>query len=48
MPLYMDIHKGVEGLTAEAVAGAYEKDLEVQEKICYISYCKGRSLCLRK
>ena len=32
MPLYMDIHKGVEGLTAEAVAGAYEKDLEVQEK----------------
>jgi hypothetical protein len=48
MPLYMDIHKGVEKLTAEAVAGAYEKDLEVQEKICYISYCKGRCLCLRK
>ena len=32
MPLYMDIHKGLEGLTAEAVAGAHEKDLEVQEK----------------
>ena len=27
----MDIHKGVEGLTAEAVAGAYEKVLEVQK-----------------
>ena len=32
MTLYMDIHKGVEGLTAEAVAGAHQKDLEVQEK----------------
>ena len=32
MPLYMDEHKGVEGLTAEAVASAHEKDLAVQEK----------------
>ncbi len=32
MPLYMDVHKGVEGLTAEAVAGAHQKDLETQEK----------------
>ena len=32
MPLYMDIHQGVTGLTAEAVAGAHEKDLEVQKK----------------
>ncbi len=32
MSLYMDIHKGVEGLTAEAVAEAHEKDLEVQQK----------------
>ncbi len=32
MPLYMDAHKGVEGLTAEAVAGAHQKDLETQEK----------------
>ena len=40
MPLYMDIHKGVEGLTAEAVAGAHEKDLEVQEKhgVKYLKY----------
>ena len=40
MPLYMDVHKGVEGLTAEAVAGAHEKDLEVQEKhgVKYLKY----------
>ena len=30
MPLFMDIHDRIEGLTAEAVAGAHEKDLEVQ------------------
>ena len=41
MPLYMDIHKGVEGgLTADAVAGAHEKDIEVQEKhgVKYLKY----------
>ena len=32
MPLYMDHHEHVEGLTAEAVAGAHEKDLEIQEQ----------------
>ncbi len=32
MPLYMDHHKNVEDLTADAVAGAHERDLEVQEK----------------
>ena len=31
MPLFMDHHKNVEGLTAEAVADAHKKDLEVQE-----------------
>lgn len=30
MPLFMDIHKGVEGLTAEAVADAHRKDLDIQ------------------
>ena len=30
MPLFMDVHDHVEGLTAEAVAGAHQKDLEVQ------------------
>ncbi len=40
MPLYMDIHKGVPGLTAEAVAEAHKKDLEVQEKhgVKYLHY----------
>jgi hypothetical protein len=32
MPLYMDVHKNVEGLTAEAVANAHRRDLEVQGK----------------
>ncbi len=29
MPLYMDTHKNMDGLTAEAVVGAHQKDLEV-------------------
>jgi hypothetical protein len=32
MPLYMDIHKKVDGVTAEAVADAHLKDLETQKK----------------
>ena len=32
MPLFMDVHNKVDGLTAEAVAGAHQRDLEVQEK----------------
>jgi hypothetical protein len=38
--LYMDIHKNVEGLTAEAVMGAHQRDLEVQKKygVNYIDY----------
>ena len=40
MPMYMDIHKDVEGLTAAAVAGAHQKDLEVQGKhgVTYLNY----------
>lgn len=40
MPLYMDIHKNVEGLTAEAVTRAHQKDLEVQGKhgVKYLKY----------
>jgi hypothetical protein len=30
MPLYMDIHKDMDGVTAEAIAQAHMKDLEVQ------------------
>lgn len=32
LPLFMDTHKKVDGLTAEAVAGAHEADLATQEK----------------
>jgi hypothetical protein len=32
MPLYMDVHKNVKGMTAEDLAGAHEKDLKVQDK----------------
>jgi hypothetical protein len=40
MPLFMDIHKKVDGATAEAVAGAHARDLEVQAKygVRYIKY----------
>jgi hypothetical protein len=40
VPLYMDHHRDVEGLTAEAVADAHAKDLEAQEKhgVSYIRY----------
>lgn len=40
MPLYIDIHKYIPGLTAEAVAGAHAKDLEKQKKhgVQYLKY----------
>jgi hypothetical protein len=36
----MDIHKGMDGLTAEAVAEAHKKDLETQKKhgVKYLKY----------
>lgn len=52
MPLYMDMHKGVEGLTAEAVAGAHQKDLEAQGRygVKYLKYwfnqADGTVFCL--
>jgi hypothetical protein len=52
VPLYMDHHKHVEGLTADAVADAHAKDLEAQEKhgVNYIKYWfneeKGEVFCL--
>ncbi len=52
MPLFMDEHKAVEGLTAEALAGAHKRDLEVQEKhgVKYITYWfneqAGKVYCL--
>jgi hypothetical protein len=40
MALFMDIHEGVEGLTAQAVADAHRRDLEVQAKhgVSYLKY----------
>ncbi len=32
MPLFMDVHKKVPGVTPEAVAEAHRKDLETQDK----------------
>lgn len=40
MPLYMDMHKHVDGATAAAVAQAHEKDLETQGQygVKYLKY----------
>ena len=52
MPLYMDTHKNVKDLTAQAVAGAHQKDLEVQGKhgANYLKYwfneVEGTVFCL--
>lgn len=52
MPLFMDVHHKVEGLTAEAVAGAHEKDLEIQDQhgVNYLRYWfdedSGKVFCL--
>ncbi len=52
MPLFMDVHDKVEGLTAEAVAGAHARDLEVQDAygVSYLKYwfdeASGKVFCL--
>jgi Nickel responsive protein SCO4226-like len=52
MSLFMDVHEKVEGLTAEAVAGAHQRDLEVQGKygVDYRQYWfdegSGKVFCL--
>jgi hypothetical protein len=52
MPLFMDVHHHVEGLTAEAVSGAHEADLKTQEKyhVKYLRYWfdegSGKVFCL--
>ncbi|MGE5682089.1 MAG: DUF4242 domain-containing protein [Bacillota bacterium] len=40
MPLFMDIHKNVDGLTAHAVGEAHKKDLEIQNQygVKYLKY----------
>jgi hypothetical protein len=52
MPLYMDRHKDIEGLSAEALAEAHKKDLEVQHRHgakalkYWFNEDKGEVICL--
>ncbi|SDE98465.1 Protein of unknown function [Blastococcus fimeti] len=52
MALFMDVHHHVEGLTAEAVQGAHQRDLEVQTRygVDYKQYWfdedSGKVFCL--
>ncbi len=52
MALFMDVHDKIEGLTAEAVAGAHQRDLEVQAQygVDYRQYWydegSGKVFCL--
>src|SRR5438132_6413246 len=52
MPLYMDIHHKIDGLTAEAIKGAHEQDVKVQKKhgVTYHKYwfdaASGKAFCL--
>lgn len=52
MPLYMDIHQHIPGLTADAIKKAHSKDLEVQKKhgVEYLKYwydeSNGKAFCL--
>ena len=52
MPLFLDIHHKVDGLSADAIADAHKKDAEVQKKygVNYLKYWfnekEGRVFCL--
>ena len=52
MPLYLDIHNKIDGLTREACAEAHRKDLQVQKKygVNYMRYWydegTGKVFCL--
>jgi uncharacterized protein DUF4242 len=52
MPLFIDVHQHVEGLTAEALAGAHQRDLDVQAEygVKYLKYWfdvkSGKVFCL--
>jgi hypothetical protein len=52
MPLFMDVHHKVDGLTKEAVEGAHQQDLKVQgaHGVNYLQYWfdegSGRVYCL--
>jgi hypothetical protein len=52
MPLYLDVHHKIEGLTGDGVADAHEQDLRVQHKygVNYLRYWydegTGKVFCL--
>jgi Protein of unknown function (DUF4242) len=52
MPLYMDVHHKIDGLTAEAIKDAHEQDVKVQGKhgVTYQKYWfdegSGKAFCL--
>jgi hypothetical protein len=52
MPLFMDIHQHIDGLTAEAVSNAHAADLKTQQKygVKYLKYWfdegSGKVFCL--
>jgi hypothetical protein len=52
MPMYLDTHKKIPGLTAQAVARAHAADLAIQEKhgVHYLRYwydeATGKVFCL--
>jgi hypothetical protein len=51
MPLYIDVHKKIDGMTAEKLQAAHAKDVEVQHKygVTYVKYwydeSTGRLFC---
>jgi hypothetical protein len=52
MPLYLDVHNKIDGLTTDGAAEAHRKDLEVQHKhgVNYLKYWfdegTGKVFCL--
>jgi len=52
MPLFMDVHDHIDGLTADGVAAAHQADLNTQEKygVKYLKYwfdeSTGKVFCL--
>jgi hypothetical protein len=52
MPIYMDVHRHVEGASPEDVAGAHERDLQTQKKhgVRFLKYWHdakaGKIFCL--
>lgn len=52
MPLYLDVHNKIDGLTVDAAADAHRKDLEIQQKhgVRYLRYWfdegTGKVFCL--